>query len=83
MATIIKTLDTKKNYILLGSGYGMYHSERPHWLMGDYEPDTKSGRAKAVCACDQHGKVIWLRSDSIQVISIDGKKPEEYFDSLD
>ena len=79
MATIVKNIDSDETYILLGSGYGMYQSKKPNWLLGDLLADTKSGSAKLLCACDQNGIIVWLKPAKFRVISIDGKKPSEYY----
>lgn len=79
MATIIKSIESSKKYILIGSGYGMYQSKKPNWLLGDLLADTEEGSTQVICACDEQGKIVWLNSEKVRVISIDGKSPSEYF----
>ncbi|MEZ4887674.1 MAG: hypothetical protein R3E32_23270 [Chitinophagales bacterium] len=79
MAIFIKNIDTSEKYILLGSGYGMFQSKKPNWFLGNLLADTENGDAKVVCACDKHGKIVWLHADKIQVVEVDGKSPSEYF----
>ena len=79
MATIIRSIESSETYVFLGSGFGMFQSKKPNWLFGDLLSDTDSGSLKLICACDQHGEIVWLNSDNVEVISIDGKRPSDYF----
>ncbi|PHN05601.1 hypothetical protein [Flavilitoribacter nigricans] len=77
MAVIIQHVKSDKQYILLGSGLGMYESTKPNWLLGDLVGDTSSGSLKAICACDLEGNITWLIPEEFRVVSVDGKSPEE------
>lgn len=56
----------------------MFQSQTPNWFLGNLLADVENGDAKVVCACDKEGKVVWLHSDKVEVVSIDGKLPSEY-----
>jgi len=79
MATIVRNIESSKTYVLLGSGYGMFQSKKPNWFLGNLSADTESGNVSIICACDEKGEIVWLDSQKIQVVSIDGKDPSEYF----
>lgn len=78
MAIIIKSKNSSKNYILLGTGYGLFHSQTGSVLVGDLIPNKQSGNTHAVCACDKNGKIVWLSSDQVEIVSVDGKRPSDY-----
>ena len=73
MATIIKHNTTGKNYCLLGTGFGVFQSSKPHFLLGDWLADVKEGEYALVCACDSAGKVFWIDAQDVTVVSVDGQ----------
>lgn len=73
MATIIRHNTTGKNYCLLGTGFGVFQSSKPHFLLGDLFADVKEGEYALVCACDSAGKVFWIDAQDITVVSVDGQ----------
>ena len=73
MATIVKSKKNNKKYILLGAGFGAYQSKKPNWFFGDLVADTDEGQFAMVCVCDSNGKVGWLESADVQVVSVDGE----------
>ena len=83
MATIIESIETRKRYVLLGSGYGMYQSKKPNWLFGELLADVDTGDAKVVCAANKDGDIVWLYAEKIQVISVDGQSPNDLLKGYD
>ncbi len=79
MAIIIKKKNGAEKYIMLGSGFGMFRSQKPNWLLGNLAADTESGGARIICACDEKGEMVWLNAEEYQVYSIDGLSPSECF----
>ena len=77
MATIVRDRKTNEDYILIGSGLGMYQSKKPNWFFGNLISDTSSGKVTALCVCDKYGSVKWIKSAQVSVISVDGKKPDD------
>ncbi len=74
MATIIKHNTTRKNYCLLGTGFGVFQSSKPHFLLGgDWLADVKEGEYALVCVCDSAGKVFWIDAQDVTVVSVDGQ----------
>ena len=77
MATIVESLQDKAVYILLGAGFGAYKAIKPHWLFGNLGTEEESDEITVLAVCDFNGKVGWIRSDQVRVISVDGQSPEE------
>lgn len=80
MAIIVKRKTTDETFVLLGTGFGKCQSEKPNWLYGNIIPDTDAGEVQIICACNADGDVFWLEAKSVQVISVDGKKPKAYLE---
>lgn len=72
MAVIVRVKNTEKNYILLGTGYGAYKAVTPSFLGGNLFPNEEEGTLPMAAVCDNKGDIVWLNSDSLQVIEIDG-----------
>ena len=77
MATIVTHMPTGKKYVLLGTGFGMFQSERSDWFWGHLAPQTSSGQHTLVCVCDAEGAVGWLPSSDILVESVGGVSPRD------
>ncbi len=77
MAVIVRNRKTRARYVLIGTGFGAFRATAPHWFMGNMSPETKEGELALVAVCDLDGRVGWLDSDDIEVISVDGKSPGE------
>ena len=73
MATIIKQNTTGKNYCLLGTGFGVFQSAKPHFLLGSWVPDVQEGEYALVCVCDSAGKIYWIEAQDVTVVSVDGQ----------
>ena len=77
MATVLTHMPTGNRYVLLGTGFGVFQSERPDWLLGSWSSHTSAGQHTLVCVCDAEGAVGWLPSSDILVESVDGVSPGE------
>lgn len=77
MAIIVQHKKTKKKLVLLGVGYGAYKSSRPGFFGGNLFPNEEEGSVKAVSVCDKEGNILWISSDMIKVIEVDGVKINE------
>lgn len=73
MATIIKHNTTGKNYYLLGTGFGVFQSSKPHVLLGNLIADVQEGEYAMVCACDGAGKIFWIDAQDVTIVSVDGQ----------
>ncbi|MGA1822437.1 MAG: hypothetical protein ACMUIG_07915 [Thermoplasmatota archaeon] len=77
MATVVVYKETGEEYILLGTGFGSYQSKKANWFFGDLIAEVDEGTNPMVCVCDKNGKVGWLESHKVTVVSIDGRKVNE------
>ena len=77
MATIVTHKDEGGKYILLGAGFGVYKATRPSLFLGNLAPSEEGGEVSMVFLCDRTGKVGWVKSEDIRVISIDGSAPAD------
>ena len=77
MSVIVKDKNTHKNYILLGTGFGAYKAVRPSFFGGNLFPHEEEGTIATVAVCDFKGDIIWIDSNDLQVIEVDGVKVSE------
>lgn len=73
MATIVEDIESGKNYVLLGSGFGAFQSKKPNWFMGDLMADMEEGQYAMVCISDSEGNIGWIESSQVRVKSVDGQ----------
>ena len=72
MAIIVRHIETLKDYVLLGGGFGAYQSKRPSPLFGNWLAETDQGDYPMVCVCNPSGHIGWFYSDELRVMSVDG-----------
>jgi hypothetical protein len=77
MTTIIRHDESGVEYVLVGTGLGMFQATKPHWFLGDWGSETKSGVSSCVCAADGDGTLRWMPSKHVTVVSVDGVKPTD------
>lgn len=77
MATIVKHIETGKQYILLGTGFGAYRATRPSLFFGNLAPAEDEGEVSVIFVCNSEGKVGWVQSEEVQVVEIDGAAPAQ------
>ena len=75
MATIVRSKKNQQKFVLLGSGFGAYQSKKPNWFFGDLMADTDQGQYAMVCVCDASGRIGWLESSDVEVVSVEGQSP--------
>lgn len=61
-------LHDEKEYILVGTGYGMYKAQG---ATGWFQPLHVEGESSLVALCNKDGKIKWIDSEQIRVISVD------------
>lgn len=72
MATIVRHLLTGEQYILLGTGYGIYRSST-----GGYkEAGFKEGRLQVLAVANKAGAIQWFKSNELIVEFVDGQRPD-------
>ena len=72
MAIIVRHKETRKDYVLLGGGFGVYKAKSPSPLFGNLVPLQEEGESPMVCVCNPKGHIGWFYSDELLVISVDG-----------
>ena len=77
MTIIVKHHKTGDQFIFLGTGFGAWKATRPSLFGGNLIPSEKQGTVSMVAVCDEIGRIGWLDSDDLIVVSIDGKSPKE------
>jgi len=75
MAIIVRNRETHKQYALVGTGYGEFKPSRHG--KGWSAPVASEDHHEMIAVCDATGRVYWLPSAHIDVLSIDGTKPSE------
>ena len=73
MAAMVQHVDTHERYVLLGTGFGMFQSKKPNWLLGNYAADTEGGECTLVCVCNSDGLIGWMDSTEVNVVSVDSR----------
>lgn len=79
---IVRCLKNNKKYIYLGAGYGHYKYLREGVPGGYIFPKEYEGRSEYVVVSNEKGNLFWIPSVDIQVLSIDGKTPEEIYEMI-
>ncbi|GMQ57187.1 hypothetical protein AN1V17_15820 [Vallitalea sediminicola] len=77
MGVIVRDKVTHKKYVLLGTGFGAYKAVRPSFFGGNLIPHEEEGTIATIAVCDSKGDIIWINSNNLQVIEVDGVKIEE------
>lgn len=77
MATVIQHLETRREYVLLGTGFGMFKAQKPSFIFGNLLPDTDADSVEAVCVCDAKGEIQWFLAKEVQVVQVDGQSPAQ------
>jgi hypothetical protein len=75
MATIVKHKTTGHKYILVGTGYGMYQSEAASSL---FFSSLEQGTFPMAAVTDGHGDILWMQTDELRVLEVDGIKVNEF-----
>ncbi|WP_026894132.1 hypothetical protein [Clostridiisalibacter paucivorans] len=79
MTTLVTHIESQKNYILIGTGYGLYKSSRPGIFFGNLMPEEDEGQIAVAAVSDKEGNILWFPTNELRVIEIDGQKIETFF----
>ena len=60
MAIIVQHKETRKDYVLLGGGFGAYKAKSPSPLLGNLAPLREEGEYPMVCVCNPKGHILSL-----------------------
>jgi hypothetical protein len=81
MAVIVKHRQSGERCILLGAGFGAYKATRPGAFFGNWSPVAGSGQLPVVLVCDAAGLSRWIKSDLLQVESVEGRSAGEVLEA--
>ena len=77
MAVIVRHKEIGSEYVLLGAGFGAYKALRPSVFLGNLAPHQEAGELAMALICGSGGEPMWVQSDQLEVVSIDGRTPAE------
>jgi hypothetical protein len=72
MAILVLHKQTGIRYVLIGTGYGAYSSSNSSLFGGDLFPNEEHGEIQLAALSDSNGCIIWLPTEELQVMEIDG-----------
>jgi len=78
MAVIVMHNQTRDRYVFLGAGYGQSEYAVPDKLVpGEkwwkMDPKLVTKESRLIAGCDADGRIHWLPSDELVVVSINDK----------
>lgn len=79
MAVKVLHKPTGQAYVLIGTGFGTYKSSTPSFLGCDLFPKIDQGDIAVAAVCDRRGQIVWLPTDELQVLEVDGIRIGGYF----
>jgi len=77
MAIIVRSKETRRKYVLLGTGYGAFRSTRHGRMWAGQTSATEADQHEMIAVCDPDGRIFWLPSAHVEVLTVDGEKPSE------
>ncbi len=77
MAIIVQHKQSHNNYILLGTGFGIYKSSRPSFLFKNLFPVEEQKDFDLVAVSDRNGNIKWFYSEELVVVEVDGERPSQ------
>jgi hypothetical protein len=82
VATIVLHKPSGEYYVLIGTGFGAYKSQRPSLVGGNLLPHEDSGEIPVAAVCNQAGVISWFYTEELTVVEIDGKPTDEWLAGL-
>ncbi len=76
MATIVKNLKSDKEYILLGTGFGLSQAEAKGKSMIDSLTSSEYKQKLVITVCDSTGEISYMDYKDVVVVSVDGQSPQ-------
>ncbi len=70
MAIVVMHVETETNYVLLGTGFGWWATDRPDFMGFSQQRD---GFESTVFVCDDAGVIGRFSSGELIVVSVDGQ----------
>ncbi len=78
MATIVYHRKRDLHYILLGGGFAAHRSATGSAIFGDLLPTVETGLDTCALVSDAEGVLCWVRTEFLEVVTVDGLHPREY-----
>ena len=75
MLVFVEHVETEEEFILLGTGLGIYRSEDRQ----KFSEKVKEGVHKMLAVCDKSGKIYWYPSKELTVVTVDGKAVKDHW----
>ena len=75
MAIVVTHKEYEGQFILVGAGYGAVKATRPSLFFGNLAPTEETGEHSLVLLCRDDGRVGWVDSSGVRVVSVDGQSP--------
>lgn len=82
MAIIVMHKPTGERYVLIGTGFGAYKSRSPSFLGGNMFPNEEYGELQMAALSDARGNIVWMPTEQLQVLVVDGNDPAELLATL-
>ena len=76
MAIVVRHADSAGEYVLLGTGFGVFKAMRGA-VLGDILSEEDHGEQAMAALCAADGKILWAHSDQLTVVSVDGEAPHQ------
>ena len=76
MATIVKNLKSDKEYILLGTGFGLSQAQANDHSMIDSLTSFEYKQQLVISVCDSAGAISYMDYKDVVVVSVDGQLPQ-------
>lgn len=70
MAIIAMHLETETNYVVLGTGYGWWATDKPGFMGFS---DNKNGSESTIFVCDAAGNIGRFGTGELVIVSVDGQ----------
>jgi len=81
MTIVVREVRCNRLYILLGTGFGMFRSERDEFRFLDGE-NVQEGERSLVCVTDRRGDILWFPSEEVKVVSVDGVMVRHLYEKM-
>lgn len=82
MTILVEHTETKRRYLLLGTGYGLTKTAVPGVVLGSLRPSTTIDSERQCAVATSLGVIIWYSSYYLRVVEVDGQ-PVGEIENLD
>ncbi|MEZ4870945.1 MAG: hypothetical protein R2827_01615 [Bdellovibrionales bacterium] len=79
MIVKLRHKESREDYILIGSGFGMADSSASPTVGLFGEPGSSIKDSAMLCVVSRHSEIKWIPADDLDVVTIDNKSVTELF----